>query len=137
MLNSVLLICSCPIDGDIVIKRYQKLYFQLDVHTRKKAKKHSGYLFRNSVKKRTSRPLLAFMEALLLRKAAQKPMLTRKHSESLHFLRKESLQGGFPSVSFVVDMARCKDAWFLFACYHHWSGFIFQTAVYYICILMI
>ena len=31
----------------------------------------------------SSRPLLQFLEALLLRKATQTPMLTRKHSESL------------------------------------------------------
>ena len=32
----------------------------------------------------SSRPLLLFLEDLLLRKAVQTPMLTEKHSESLH-----------------------------------------------------
>ena len=41
-------------------------------------------LFTTLSRSTTSRPLLQFLEALLLRKAAQTPMLTGKHSESFH-----------------------------------------------------
>ena len=57
----------------------------------------------------SSRPRLQFLEALLLGNAAQTPTLLEKLSES-HLLRKEALLAGLPSVSFAVDMARCREA---------------------------
>ena len=61
----------------------------------------------------SSKPLLLFLEALLLGKAAQTLLLTGKYSKPF-LLAKGSLLGEFPSVSFVVDMARCRDAFFAY-----------------------
>ena len=59
--------------------------------------------------KLSSRPLLQFQEAILLRMAAQTPIFNRGHSESLPFEEwRNSMMDQFPSVSFAVDMADVK-----------------------------
>ena len=58
--------------------------------------------------------LRLFWEVLLLQeKDAQTPISTGKLSESLA-LEKGGTPGRFPSGSFVIDMAQCRDAYFLF-----------------------
>ena len=64
-------------------------------------------MFATPSRRYSSRPLLQFLEALLLRKAAQTPMLTGKTLWIPSVWRRHSWRISFWSS--VVDMTRCRD----------------------------
>ena len=74
------------------------------MRTKKERKKNMDDLFAILSRSISSRPLRPFQEALLLRKAAQTPMLTGKHSESLRSRERSHSWMDFFAVSFALDI---------------------------------
>ena len=94
-------------DLSIIIKNY----FRLDGRASKKGKTttpDNSRCARSPVKKHLFQAFTA-VSGSTSRKATLTLMLPGKRSESLIFEEKGTLHDGFPSVSFVVDMARCRD----------------------------
>ena len=81
----------------------------------------------------SSRLTLLFLEALLLRKAAQTPMHTGKHTESLRSWERSRSRMDFFAISFMVDISKVA---LHSVCLPQWSRWLYKTAIYCPCILM-